>query len=336
MSQSPIPGSQNESVISAPNDHPLEALTAPVFNLVRRGFDRQQVTEQFAEFVDRITALNTKVAGLTAQATNERQRAEHAEQELRQALSRVSSIERANNHGFGERMERLMLVAEQQAVDVIERAEQQAREIVEAARDECEEQRRDAEAHRRDVEQTLVARASTLDQEAARRSAVLQRRESDIAASQVAARQQVEEIRAAADRDTATSRERALIEAADVRADAQNYAAALRDKAQAEANAELDRGARELARLIDTKDGARADLARFSKMLVEMGETLANELPSNSCDDTQVLNIVSKPDTAGVAADTSRPRGPMAPTLANNGLTNNGRTNNGRTAAPEA
>ncbi|MGH3565094.1 MAG: hypothetical protein ACRDRH_03490 [Pseudonocardia sp.] len=300
-------------------------MTAPVFDLVRRGFDRQQVTDRFAEFVDKITGLIATIAELTAQATTERQRAEHAEQELRQASSRVNAIERANNHGFGDRMEKLMLVAEQQAVDLIERAERQAREIVEGARNECAEQRRDAEAHCREVEQALVARAATLDQEVTRRSAVLQRRESDIAASQVAARQQVEEIRAAADRDAATSRERALAEAADVRADAQNYAVALRDKAQAEATAELDRGTRELSRLIDIKDGARAKLVRFSDLLVEMSETLAPELPSNSSDNTQALNVVSQTDTTDGAADPSRPRAPMPPTL----------TNNGRTATPD-
>jgi len=298
---------------------------APVFGLVRRGFDQQQVTEQFTELTNKINGLINKVAGLTAQVTTERQRAEHAEQELRQAVSRINSIERANNHGFGERMEKLMLVAEQQAVDIIDQAEQQAREIVEGARNESEAQRRDAEAHRREVEQALVSRAASLDQEATRRSAVLQRQESDIAASQVAARQQVEDIRAAADRDNATCRERALAEAADVRADAQNYAVALRDKTHAETSAELDRGARELSRLTDIQDRTRAELVRINNMLIKMSASLANEAPSNSRDDTQLLNIVPRIDTAGELNATSRPRGLRTPI----------QTNNGRSAAPD-
>jgi hypothetical protein len=301
-------------------DTPSEVIALPAFDLVRRGFDRHQVIEQFTEFTDRVTGLTSKVAALTTQVTNERQRSEYAEQELRQAFSRISSIERANNHGFGDRMEKLMLIAEQQAADVIERAEQQAREIVEGARNDSEVHRRDAEAHRREVEQTLVARAATLDQEAARRSAALQRRESDIAASQVAARQQAEEMRDIADRDAAIVRERAQAEAVELRNQIQAHAADLRVKAQAEALADRDRGARELARLVDVQDGVRAELGRINEVLIELGGVLAREIQTGGHEATR-LKAVPLTGTSGSGGATSHQRNGMGPVRNGNGTT---------------
>lgn len=220
-----------------------------MFSVVRRGFDQQQVTE--------------KINGLTARLTTEQQRADYAEQELRQALERIRELGRAgggNPHGFGDRLEKLMLVAEQQAADTTERANQYAREIVERARS-------DAEAHRRDVEQTLVSRAANLDQEAARRNSVLQRRDEELAASQIAARQQAEEIRAAAERDAATVRETAQAEITE-----------LQFRARVEARAERDKSTRELARLIDMQDGVRAEMERINHGLGELREALTKEL----------------------------------------------------------
>ncbi|MGH3565095.1 MAG: hypothetical protein ACRDRH_03495 [Pseudonocardia sp.] len=301
-------------------DTPSEVTALPAFDLVRRGFDRHQVIKQFTEFAERVTGLTTKVAALTNQVTNERQRAEYAEQELRQAFSRISSIERANNHGFGDRMEKLMLIAEQQAADVIERAEQQAREIVEGARNESEIHRRDAEAHRREVDQALVARAATLDQEATRRSAALQRRESDIAASQIVARQQTEEMRDIVDRDAAIVRERAQAEAVELRNQIQAHAAALRVKAQAEALADRDRGARELARLVDVQGGVRAELGRINEVLVELSGVLAREIQTGGSEAMR-LKAVPLTGTSGNGGATSLPRNAVRPVRNGNSTT---------------
>jgi len=301
-------------------DTPSEVIAFPTFDLVRRGFDRHQVIEQFTKFADRVTALTNNVTGLTTQVASERQRAEYAEQELRQAFSRISAIERANNHGFGDRMEKLMLIAEQQAADVIERAEQQAREIVDGARTESEAHRRDAETHRRDVEQALIVRAATLDQEAARRSATLQRRESDIAAGQAVARQQAEKMRDIADRDAATVRERAQAEAVELRNQIQAHAADLRAKAQAEAQAERDRGTRELARLVNVQDGVRTELGRINEVLIELGGVLAGEIQIGG-QEAMRLKAVPFTDATGNGTPTSLPRNAMGPVRSSNGTT---------------
>ncbi len=242
------------------------------FTVVRKGFDRTEVIE--------------KIDGLSSQLATERQRADYAEQELRQALNRINALEQAvgSPHGFGDRVEKLLVLAEEQAADITERAEQHAHKIVQHAQN-------DAESHRRDVEQSLAARAATLDQEANRRSAALQRREDEIAADRIAARAHADDLRATAEREAATVRERAEAEATDVRA-----------KAQAEARAERDKGSRDLARLVDMQDGVRAEMGRVNHVLGELRAVLTGELA------TSANHAVRREPAALPAGTTAGPR----------------------------
>lgn len=247
---------------------PFDVATPPMFDVVCKGFDRGQVT-------DKITAL-------TEELSTERHRAEQAELALRQSLERIDGLEQArvgDQHGFGDRVERVLVLAEQQAGEITTRAEEQARQIV-------QDTHATAEAHHRNVEEALLSRAAGLDHEAAQRSAQLQRQEDEIAASRVAARRQAEDYRAAAERDAAHLRERALTEVDELPA-----------AAKAAAQADRDNGTRELARLIDMQNGVRAELYRMTDLLGGLREILTEELTTPGGYDGQRRPAVQPPGT---------------------------------------
>jgi hypothetical protein len=206
-----------------------------------RGYDRQQVDERMQELAERVDKL--------------RIRAEAAEADLRAALSRLKEVEQAQppadaqTAGFGVRVEKVLRLAEQEVAQVRARAAQEASELLERAR-------ADAEAHRHEVEQSLIARAAQLDHDAARRTTGLNEREQEIADKLAAAHQEADLVRASAERDAAQELSRADKRAQQVLADAEKAAQQQRETA-----------GREVDRLAALRDGVRAEMAELHRVL---------------------------------------------------------------------
>ena len=147
------------------------------FDVVRRGYDRDQVDRMLRDLRDRLNA-----------AESARQSAEHhvkkTENDLRAARAATQAPEPAmSQESFGFRAEKILRLAEHEAADVRNRAANEATVLVEQARAE-------AERHRHDVEQKLIARSAELDQEAAQRNVSIQEREQQAAVTLAAAREE--------------------------------------------------------------------------------------------------------------------------------------------------
>ncbi|MCW0215198.1 MAG: hypothetical protein OJJ54_17720 [Pseudonocardia sp.] len=151
--------------------------------------------------------------------------------------------------GFGFRAEKLLRLAEQEAADARSRANKDAAQILEQAR-------ADAETHRHDVEQTLIARASLHEQQVAQRTAELKDREEQAAEQLSAARAEAEELRNAAARG-----------ADELRAEAEARATEIRDRAEEAAGRSREQATQELRRLRGLHDGVRSELSRLREML---------------------------------------------------------------------
>jgi cell division septum initiation protein DivIVA len=211
------------------------------FAVAFRGYDRQQVDERIEDLKGRAGKL--------------RIRAEAAEAELNAALSRLKEVAAAppaeSESGFGVRVEKVLRLAEQEAADVRTKAAKEASEVLERARAE-------AEAHRHEVEQSLIARVAQLDHEAARRTAALNEREQEIADKLAAAREEADAIRSEAERDAAAEVGRADERAKRLVADAEKAAQQQREAAE-----------REVARLAGIRDEVRSQMADLQQVLVD-------------------------------------------------------------------
>lgn len=223
-----------------------------MFASALRGYDRSQVDERLAELVERCRA--------------EGMRADGAEADLRAALNRVRELQEAagsgagaEGGGFGVRVERVLKLAEREAAELRAKATDEATALVEKARAE-------AEQHRHEAEQALIARATSLDQEAARRTAALDARERDIAEKVDTAREEAETIRHDAERDAAAER-----------AKTEQRAIRLIRQAEETASQHRDAATREVERLTATQEVVRTELARLHHLLDgEIGQIAAN------------------------------------------------------------
>jgi hypothetical protein len=178
------------------------------FDLVRRGYDRQQVdhyvqtvvaqvaelrkahqllSTQLAEHEQGQQPLRAQIMELQTAYQREHTRAEQAHTELRALQSQLEQVgeQPGGQGGFGYRVEKLLRAAEDEAADVRSSA---ARE----AASELERARKDAETHRHQVEQSLIQRAAEFDREIAERKVDLDDREIAIAQRADAARQDAE------------------------------------------------------------------------------------------------------------------------------------------------
>lgn len=237
-------------------------MTESAFDVTRRGYDRDQVD-------DRIRALSERLVAAEQERSRERERAAALEAQLQDGGSGPATapigVEQGDGgtggrppgggddhhyDGFGVRAEKVLRLAEQLAADTRDQASGEAAATVERAR-------ADAEKHRHETEQTLIARATAQDQEAARRQAELDEREQQMIAQLAAAREKAEEIRAGAVR-----------EADRVRQEAKATATALRHEAEAAIREDRDGAEKELARLGGVRAGVRAEMARLREALV--------------------------------------------------------------------
>ena len=221
------------------------------FDFVLRGHDRHQVDERISELVNQLAAATERIQAMIAQLAAERRRAEYAERRL-QAVQSAPPASTAEDveQGFGYRAERLLRMAEAEANEIRGSAIKEAAEIVERAR-------ATAEQHRHEIEQNLILRATTLDQQANEVAVALREREEEAAAELASARSEAETVRAAARREMEQARKNVEIVARDVRAQAERWAEQHRTVA-----------ASEVARLVGLRDTLQRDLGTLSETLL--------------------------------------------------------------------
>ena len=228
---------------------PQPASSSTSFDVVRRGYDRDQVDAQLRELRDRLAAAETARAGAE-------QHARATEDELRTARSRAGTEAPLSSESFGFRAEKILRLAEHEASDVRNRAAKEATALVEQAR-------ADAERHRHDVEQKLISRSAELDQEAAQRNVALTEREQQATATLASAREEAARLVA----DAEKTAEKLL-------GDAQQRAEQLSRRSEQDARRRRDTADHELRRIGTMNDGVRTEMARLHEMLgAELGRT---------------------------------------------------------------
>ena len=224
------------------------------FDTVLRGYERRQVDDFVAKQKEELAKLKGE---LTESERKRRQADEHAEateRELRDVRAKSAHSEpRSVEDSFGYRAEKLLRIAEQEAAEVRTHASRESAAIIEQART-------DAEKHRHEVEQSLIARASVLEQQAGQRTTELQEREQQIADQLAAAREQADQLHAAAARTADRLRQESEAAAEEAKLRAATDIQRQRDQAQ-----------QEISRLDKVQSDVRSELARLN-------EVLSNEL----------------------------------------------------------
>src|SRR5882757_3410414 len=227
--------------------HDLVETRAPssdMFEVVWRGYDRDQVDEHVRVLLEQLQEARRRV--------DTTERGLHSVQKELVNAQQIAATDGSNS--FGLRLEKMMRIAENEVAESRRKAAEDATAMMEKARAE-------AEAHRHDVEQQLINRATTLDQEAARRNGTLQEREAEIAAELAAAKQRAEELRS----DAETDAER-------VRQQAEAVAGQLRARAEKAAQQQRDVASREVSHLAKVQEDARSEIRRLHEMLgAELG-----------------------------------------------------------------
>lgn len=223
---------------------------APGFESALRGYDRRQVDEFVAAGRAEAEQLRTELAEARRQQRAATEHAEATERELRDLRAQPAhGGAGAPGEGFGVRVEKLLRLAEEEAADARSSATRESVVILEKARSE-------AEQHRHEVEQTLSARASLLEQQSTQHGVELREREQQLAEQLAAAREEAEQVRAAA--TLAADRLREQSEAA---------AEETRRRAEVAAERQRDQAEQELARLSALQADVRAELARLAQVL---------------------------------------------------------------------
>ena len=145
------------------------------FDTVLRGYERRQVDDFVSRLKSELAQMKDELADAQRKRRLANEHAEATERELRDLRAKSAHSEpRSVEDSFGYRAEKLLRIAEQEAAEVRTHASRESAAIIEQARTE-------AEKHRHEVEQSLIARAAVLEQQAAQRNAELQEREQQIA-----------------------------------------------------------------------------------------------------------------------------------------------------------
>ena len=222
----------------------------PLFATALRGYERNQVDDYLDRRDTESSELRSELADLRAERDRAVQDAESKSKELRDARAKSAHLEpAAKEDSFGFRAEKLLRMAEQEAAEIRGSASRESSSIVEKARTE-------AEAHRHEVEQTLITRASLLEQQSAKRSAALQEREQQISEQLAAAREQAEQLHANAARAAERLRE-----------ESEEAAERTRQRADADAHRRLDEATKEIARLSGLQTDVRNELAQLAQLI---------------------------------------------------------------------
>jgi cell division septum initiation protein DivIVA len=227
------------------------------FDTALRGYERRQVDDFVAARSKEVARLKSQLADERRQRQAATERADAAATELREVRARSAHEPADPQESFGFRAEKLLRMAEQEAVEIRSNASRESASIIEQARKE-------AEQHRHEVEQTLISRASLLEQQAAQRSSEIQEREQQVADQLSAAREQADQMHAAASRAAERLRQESEAAAEETRA-----------RAEAAAQRQRDSASQEIARLTALQQDVRTELARLA-------EVLTNELEADS------------------------------------------------------
>ncbi|MCU1662829.1 MAG: hypothetical protein JWR58_2894 [Pseudonocardia sp.] len=212
------------------------------FDVVRRGYDRDQVDAQLRELRDRLATAEAARQGAE-------QHARAAEKEMRARAQAQGDAPAMSQESFGFRAEKILRLAEREAADVRNRAANEATALVEQAR-------ADAERHRHEVEQALISRSAELDQEATQRNVALQEREQQAAATLAAARDDAARIT-----DDARHAADALLN------DAQNRAEEVRQRSEQDLKRRREVAEQELRHIGALHEGVRNEMGRLHKLL---------------------------------------------------------------------
>lgn len=259
MANSAIAQSNNSNASSGPPREDGQA-----FDTVMRGYDRRQVDEVLAAHNKEVSRLKVALAEANRQHQVTADAAEAADKELRDLRARTAGAEpTVKEDSFGFRAEKLLRIAEQEATEMRNNASRESSTILEKART-------DAEKHRHDVEQTLISRASLLEQQATQRSAELQEREQQIADQLEAARQQAERLHTAA--------EQAALR---LRKEAEAAADEARQRAEVDITRQRDQSTQELTRLSGLHSDVRSELTRLTQVLNAELAKAGPSLPAN-------------------------------------------------------
>mgnify|MGYP001094260958 CR=1 FL=1 len=158
------------------------------FDTVLRGYERRQVDDFVSRLKSELAQAKDELADAQRKRRLANEHAEATERELRDLRAKSAHSEpRSVEDSFGYRAEKLLRIAEQEAAEVRTHASRESAAIIEQARTE-------AEKHRHEVEQSLIARAAVLEQQAAQRNAELQEREQQIADQLSAAHEQADQL----------------------------------------------------------------------------------------------------------------------------------------------
>ena len=241
----PWPNTPNSTAATATADG-----DRPLFATALRGYERNQVDDYLAQRDKETAGLRAELADLRAERDRAVAEAESTGKELREARAKSAHLEpAAKEDSFGFRAEKLLRIAEQEAAEIRSSASRESASIVEKARTE-------AEGHRHEVEQTLITRASLLEQQAAKRSAALQEREQQIADQLAAAREQAEQLQDNARRVADRLRE-----------ESEEAAELTRKRAEVDARRRLDDATKEISRLSALQTDVRSELAQLAQLI---------------------------------------------------------------------
>lgn len=237
--------------VAAPPDDPDRPAPGARFDVVIRGYERDQVDAFVRSALADGESLRDALAAAEEKYDRVQRRAAEVETE-NQALRRSTPTD-AVESGFGVRAERLLRLAETEAAELRAQAARDAADLMERSRV-------DAEHHRHEVEQALIARVAELDQAAARRDAEIADREEQAARRLDAARAEADRVNTVALRD-----------AERVRRDAEAAAEHLRTALRAEVDRLREETRAEVDRLAGMRDDALRDIRRLTDVLVAEG-----------------------------------------------------------------
>ena len=220
----------------------LSDLAPPDFPTVRRGYAPDAVDAHVELLSESLTALQAALTDSERRRAMAEQHAVAVEEEIRVVRSGANPADT----GFGARAERMLRLAETEAEQIRATAHRTAAEVTERALSE-------AERHRHDVRQRLIAESARAEERAARRASELQERER-------ALDERLERVRADADAVRVATERAAEAHRAGVLAELEEFRRRTADElGRARAQAE-----HELARLRDLQGTARAELARIA------------------------------------------------------------------------
>ncbi|MER5674406.1 hypothetical protein [Pseudonocardia alni] len=236
------------------------------FTVVLRGYDRGEVDTRLAELDHRIHDEMRRADAAEQSLSAARAQVRRLQEQLENdSAARAGEERRAEEAGFGRRVERVLQAAEQEAAELRERAADEAAEIVERAR-------REAEDRRSRTEEALLGRAATLDREFTSRSSTLDdrehdadRRERDLAERERTVSDRLSGVHTEAERILADARSDAEQTLSTARAEA---AALLRDAEQG-AGERRSAVVRDVERLAALRDDVRDELTRVQRTLAE-------------------------------------------------------------------